>query len=118
MRRGYEFNYKPEGFQVDAHWGRLGATHSYVDVAAENVVLTAVKKPEDGYGLLLRFCEWAGKSGEAEIAVPDGAVSARLTNLMEEPYGNDLQIKAGTLLVPFHPFEIVSVRVNYPSPSP
>jgi alpha-mannosidase len=114
MRRGYEFNYELEGFQADAHGGRLGANHSYVDVTAENVVLTALKKTEDGDGLLLRFCEWAGKSGEAEIAVPEGAVSARLTNLMEEPYGNDLQIKDGKLVVPFHPFEIVSVRVNYP----
>ena len=117
MRRGYEFNYKLEGSQVDAHGGRLGANHSYVSVAAESVVLTALKKAEDGDGLLLRFCEWAGKSGEAEITVPEGAVSARVTNLMEEPSGNDLQLKDGKLVVPFHPFEIVSVRLNYPSAS-
>jgi alpha-mannosidase len=118
MRRGYEFNYKLEGSQVDAHEGRLGANHSYVNVAPESVVLTALKKAEDGDALLLRFCEWAGKSGEAEIAVPEGTASARLTNLLEEPYGNDLQLKNGKLVVPFHPFEIVSVRLNYPSASP
>ena len=118
IRRAYEFNHKLEGFQVEAHGGRLAAEHSYVDVTSDSVVLTAMKKTEDGDGLLLRFFEWAGKSGEAEIAVPEGAVSARLTNLMEEPYGNDLQLKNGKLVVPFHPFEIVSVRVNYPSLSP
>jgi alpha-mannosidase len=117
MRRGYEFNYKLQGFQVEAHRGRLGADHSYVNVASDNVVLTAMKKTEDGDGLLLRFFEWAGKSGEAEVTVPEGAVSGRLTSLMEAPYGSDLQIKDGKLMVPFHPFEIVSVRVNYPSVS-
>jgi len=117
MRRGYEFNYKLEGSQADAHAGRLGVSHSYVDFTAESLVLTALKKTEDGDGLLLRFFESAGKSGEAKIMLPEGAVTARLTNLMEEPYGSDLQIKGGTLVVPFHPFEIVSVRVNYPSPS-
>jgi alpha-mannosidase len=79
------------------------------------LVLTGLKKTEDGDGLLLRFFEWWGKSGDAEIAVPEGPVSARLTNLMEEPYGNDLRIKNGKLVVPFHPFEIVSIRVYYPS---
>jgi hypothetical protein len=49
------------------------------------------------------------------VMVPEGPVSARLTNLMEEPYGNDLRTKNGKLVVPFHPFEIVSIRVNYPS---
>ena len=88
-----------------------------MDITAESVVLTALKKTEDGDGLLLRFCEWAGKNGEAEIVLPEGAVSARLTNLLEEPYGSDLQLKNRKLVVPFHPFEIVSVRVNYPPTS-
>jgi alpha-mannosidase len=117
VRRGYEFNYKLQGSQVEAHDGRLGAEHSYVNVNADNVVLTAMKKTEDADGLLLRFFEWAGKTGGAEIAVPEGAVSARLTNLMEAPYGNDLSIKNGKIKVHFHPFEIVSVLVSYASPS-
>jgi alpha-mannosidase len=96
IRRGYEFNYKLEGSQADAHGGRLGASHSYVDFTAESLVLTALKKTEDGDGLLLRFFEWAGKSGEANIVLTEGAVTARLTNLMEEHYGNDLQITMQT----------------------
>jgi len=116
VRRGYEFNYKLEGFQVQAHAGRLGPEHSYVNLGSDNVVLTALKKTEDGDGLLLRFYEWAGQAGNVVVNVPEGAVSARQTNLMEEAYGNDLTIQNGKLAVPVHPFEIVSVRVSYPPP--
>jgi alpha-mannosidase len=117
IRRGYEFNYKLEAYQAEAHGGRMGADHSYVNVASDNVVLTAVKKTEDGDGLLLRLFEWAGKSGDTEITVPEGAVSAQMTNLMEAAYGNEIQIKDSRLKIPVHPFEIVSVRVNYASPA-
>jgi alpha-mannosidase len=116
VRRGYEFNYKMEGRQVQAHTGRLGAEHSYVNLNSDDLALTSVKKTEDGDGLLLRFYEWAGKSGEAEISVPEGATSARQTNLMEEASGDDLPMNNGKIKVAFHPYEIVSVRVSYPSP--
>jgi alpha-mannosidase len=106
-----------EAFQAESHDGRMGADHSYINIASDNVVLTAMKKTEDGEGLLLRLFEWAGKSGDTEITVPEGAVSAQLTNLMEAPYGNEIQMKNGKLKIPVHPFEIVSVRVNYALPT-
>ena len=102
---------------MQAHEGRLGAAHSYAKIDPDNLVLTAMKKTEDGNALLLRFYEWAGQSGNAEVTVPEGAQSARLTNLMEAPYGDDLPVKDGRIMVPFHPFEIVCVQVNYPSSS-
>src|ERR1700674_1308202 len=48
VRRGYEFNYPLRAQQVDAHEGALPAKHSFVGVTGDNVVLTAVKKAEDG----------------------------------------------------------------------
>jgi len=113
VRRGYEFNYKLKAMQVEAHEGKMPAEHSFASTGAENVVLTAMKKTEDGDALLLRFYEWAGKSGDAELSVPEGALSAKLADLMEEPSGEDLPIKADKITVPVHPFEIVSVRVAY-----
>jgi alpha-mannosidase len=76
-------------------------------------VLTAVKKIEDGDGLLFRLYEWGGQSGNVTITVPPNATSATLTNLMEEPAGSALPVSGGKVVVPVHPFEIVSVRVNY-----
>lgn len=118
VRKGYEFNYKLQAKQVQAHDGQLPAEHSYVGIPQENVVLTAVKKAEDGNSVLLRFYEWMGRGGDVQINVPTGASSAILTNLMEEPQGASLPVTDNKVTVPVHPFEIVSVRVDYPQHDP
>ena len=115
VRRGYEFNAHLRALPVSPHRGAWGAELSFAGVEQDNVVLTAVKKAEDGEALLFRFYEWAGKNGEVQLAVPAGAASATLTNLMEQAEGGPLEIsRDGKVRVPVHPFEIVSVRVNYP----
>ena len=113
VRRGYEFNYKLQAQQLTAHEGKLGPEHSYAAFDTRNVVLTAMKKTEDGDGLLLRFYEWGGQSGSVQLTVPSNATSATLTNLMEEPFGGPLAMAGNRVTVPVHPYEIVSVRVNY-----
>ncbi len=113
VRRGYEFNYPLRAFQVEAHDGSLAAQHSFVSVEGDNVVLTALKKSEDGDALLLRFYEWAGKTGDVRVQLPEGARSASLTNLMEKSEGGPLAIANHQVTVPVHPYEIVSVRVEF-----
>jgi len=114
VRRGYEFNYKLSASQVTAHAGMLGATQSFVDIKQDDVILTALKKSEDGGALLLRFYEWAGQTGEVQVTVPKGATDAQRTNLMEQPEGPLLPItNTNQVSVRVHPYEIVSLRVNY-----
>jgi alpha-mannosidase len=118
VRRGYEYNYKLQALQIGTHAGSLPSRHSFVTLGAQNVVLTALKKAEDGDALIFRFYEWAGKEGEVRVQVPEGAKSARLANLQEVQEGSPLSIEAGnTISVPSHPYEIVTVRVEYPSPT-
>src|SRR5579871_549782 len=115
VRRGYEFNYKLMALQVPGHAGVLPASHSFVGIKQDDVVLTAVKKAEDSDSLLLRFYEWAGQDGKVEIQVPNGASEAHLTNLMEQQEGSEIPMtNMEWLTVPVHPYEIVSVRVDFP----
>ena len=117
VRHGYDFNYKLQAMQVQAHDGKWPTRQSLVTIEPENVVLTAVKKAEDSDALILRFYEWAGKSSEVRINVPAGASAATLTNLMEQPEGSPLNVTAsGQITVPIHPYEIQSVHVDYPQP--
>jgi alpha-mannosidase len=113
-RVGYEFNYKLRASQVESHTGSLPAEHSYVSVAPENVVLTALKKAEDDNGLIFRVVEWAGKQSNVVFTVPPGATSATETNLMEKPVGSPLTVTGDKVTVPIHPYEILSIRVDYP----
>jgi alpha-mannosidase len=114
VRRGYEFNFPLSAMQVESHEGKRSAEHSFVTIGDPNVVLTAMKKADDATALILRFYEWAGTSGNVQIGVPPGATSATLTNLMEQPERSALPVVANHVTVPVHPYEIVTVRVDYP----
>ncbi len=113
VRHGYEFNYKLQAMQVMPHAGPLPIQHSYVSVSPENVVLTALKKAEDDNGLIFRMYEWAGKTAEVKVHLPEGASSATVTNMMEKAEGSPLTVSGGEVSVPIHPFEILTLRVDY-----
>lgn len=117
VHRGWEYNFPLEAVATTAHAGTLPAEHSFASVSPENVVLTAVKKAEDADGLIFRAYEWAGKSSTAEFHVPAGATGATVTNLMETPEGSPLQVAGDVVKVPIHPYEIITIQVNYPAKS-
>jgi len=118
VRHGYEYNYPLTAVVTTAHAGSLPASHSFASVGPENVVLTAVKKAEDAKGLIFRVYEWAGKETTAEFHVPPGATGATVTNLMETPEGAPLAVVGDVVKAPIHPYEILTIRVDYPNGGP
>ena len=118
VRHGYEYNYPLTAVVTTAHPGTLPASHSFASVGPENVVLTAVKKAEDAKGLIFRVYEWAGKESIAEFDVPPGATGATVTNLMETPEGAPLAVVGDVVKAPIHPYEILTIRVDYPNGGP
>jgi len=118
VRHGWEYNYPLTAVVTTAHPGSLPAEHSFASVSPENVVLTAVKKAEDANGLIFRVYEWAGKQSTVEFHVPPGATSATVTNMMEIPEGDPLAVTGDAVKVPIKPFEILTIRVDYPNTGP
>jgi len=118
VRHGYEYNYPLTAVVTTAHAGSLPASHSFASVAPENVVLTAMKKAEDTKGLIFRVYEWAGKATTAEFHVPPGATGATVTNLMETPEGAPLAVVGDVVKAPIHPYEILTIRVDFPNGGP
>jgi alpha-mannosidase len=115
VRHGYEYNYPLTAVATTAHAGPLPAEHSFASASPENVVLTAIKKAEDAQGLIFRVYEWAGKEGTVEFHVPPGATSATVTNMQETPEGGPLAVTGDVVKAPIHPYEILTVRVDYPN---
>jgi alpha-mannosidase len=115
MRHGWEYDYPLQAVVTTAHPGSLPAEHAFASVEPDNVVLTAVKKAEDANGLIFRVYEWAGKESTAVFHVPPGATSATVTNLMEQPEGSPLSVAGDVVKVPIHPYEILTIRVDYPT---
>ena len=118
VRHGYEYNYPLTAVATTAHTGSLPASHSFASVSPENVVLTAVKKAEDANGLIFRVYEWAGKDATVEFHVPPGATSATVTNLQETPDGSPLTVTGNVVRAPIKPYEILTIRVDYPDGGP
>jgi len=118
VRHGYEYNYPLTAVVTTAHTGSLPASHSFASVSPENVVLTAVKKAEDANGIIFRVYEWAGKDTTAEFHIPPGATSATVTNMQETPEGSALPVTGDVVKVPIHPYEILTIRVDYPNGGP
>ncbi|MFZ0393936.1 MAG: glycoside hydrolase family 38 C-terminal domain-containing protein [Terracidiphilus sp.] len=114
VRRGWEYNYPLTAVVTTAHGGSLAAEHSFASAEPENVVLTAVKKAEDANGLIFRVYEWAGKSATVTFHVPPGATGATVTNLMETPEGAPLGVEGGVVKAAIKPYEILTIRVDYP----
>jgi len=113
VRHGYEYNYPFASRQVSAHSGILPPQYSFVSVQPDNVVLTAMKKAEDSQSLIFHAYEWAGRSSNLRLTVPPGPAGAILTNLLEQSQGSPLTITGNQLSAPIHPFEILSLRVDY-----
>ncbi|MFZ0745268.1 MAG: glycoside hydrolase family 38 C-terminal domain-containing protein [Terracidiphilus sp.] len=118
IRHGWEYNYPLTAVVTTAHPGSLPAEHSFASAEPENVVLTAVKKAEDAKGLIFRVYEWAGKDSTVTFHVPPGATGATVTNMMETPEGNPLDVTGDVVKVPIHPYEILTIRVDYPDGGP
>ena len=118
VRHGYEYNYPLTAVVTTAHAGSLPVEHSFASVEPENVVLTAVKKAEDEKGLIFRAYEWAGKDATVEFHVPPGAKGATETNLMETAEGSALPVTGDVVKAPIHPYEILTIRVDYPQGGP
>jgi alpha-mannosidase len=115
VRHGWEYDYPLQAVVTTAHAGTLPPEHSFASVSPDNIVLTAVKKAEDANGLIFRAYEWAGKETNAEFYVPPGATGATVTNLMEQPEGGPLVVSGDVVKVPIHPYEILTIRVDYPT---
>jgi alpha-mannosidase len=117
VRHGYDFNYHLTAMEIAPHTGTLPATLSFLNVDSDNVVVTAVKKTEDGNGLLVRFYEWAGKPTRVKLTLPRGILSASQSSLMEKPEGSPLPVSdSRQVTVAVTPFEIQTVIIRY-SPS-
>jgi len=77
----------------------LAESRSFLSLSAGNMVVTAVKKSEDGHEVIVRFYETEGKSSSRVRISAEGTLSgARRTNLIEEDCGRLEHDREGTTL--------------------
>lgn len=112
--RAYELNYRLLAVVTVAHEGSLPSAHSFVQIEPANVILSAVKKAEDGDAVIFRFYEFEGKPSQVRLRLPEVAITASQTNLMEkEEKTLSLGANGREIVVPIGRYEIASVKVSF-----
>jgi alpha-mannosidase len=117
-RQGWDFNYKLIALQIEKHTGSLPAEHSFFRVEPNNIILTTVKKAEGSGALILRYYEWAGRDTQVKINLPDGAISAVVTNLMEVPEGAPIPVRNNSITIQAKPYSIDTIEVTFKGTGP
>ncbi len=115
VRRGFEFNHPLIRLSAEAHEGRRPASGAFVTVGAPIVVLTVIKRAEDGDRLVARMYETNGEAGSARLELSGlGIRKASVTNLLER-HAKELHVEAegkdARIIVPFGPAEIVTIEM-------
>jgi alpha-mannosidase len=119
VRLGQDMNDVLLAAQMEAHTGELPSKRGFVTVDALNVLLSSVKRSEDGKSLVLRFYEATGKAATVHVTLPfaGSAIAAggvAEANLMEKQSGAAIPVKDGAVEFQMAPWEIKTLRVNAP----
>jgi alpha-mannosidase len=111
VRQGYELNTPLLAVVTTPHPGPLPASQSFVTVEPDNVVLSAIKKAEDGDAWIVRFYELAGRETQVQLRMPRAIARAQEANLLEQPE-RELTAQGQEVVAPTKPYEIKTVRVE------
>ena len=109
-RLGYEFNYPLMPVVVSARKGTQPA-YSFAGINKENIIMSALKKAEDGNGLVLRFYETMGRKTTVEIKFSAPVKSASETDMIERDL-RTLRVKGNSVKLSFNPYEIKTIKIT------
>ena len=76
--------------------------------SSDNVYCASIKKAERTDGLVMRFVEFRGKSGNIKITLPEWAKGACRVNMLERQE-QQIEFADGTAEIPLSPYEIATV---------
>jgi alpha-mannosidase len=85
---GHEMNLPLVARMLEPRAGEPVEARSFFGVEGNGVVLTAIKRSEDGHGLVLRLVESRGSEVEAWVTMPGEIESAIEVDLLERPLGD------------------------------
>ncbi len=111
VRRAREFNAPLIAVETGRHAGPRPARQAGVTLAPEALVLTGLKKAEDGDAWVLRWYDAGGKDTTAELTLPFAPKTAVLSNLLEED-GAPLPVSGRTVRVPTPHDGLVTIKVT------
>jgi alpha-mannosidase len=112
VRRGYEFNYPLIGEVTDAHKGDLLLQQSFIQLSPANLVLTGLKKAEDGNGWIVQWYDAKGEESEAVVSFPRQPRRVTFSNFLEEESAS-IPVEKNSVRVKTKKSSVVTLKVSF-----
>jgi alpha-mannosidase len=107
VQEGFRFNEPMRLAATDA----AEASHSWLQIDNESLIIDTVKKAEDSSHLIVRLYEAHGTRGSARLSSTLPVKSARLCNLLEDN-GKELDWQGDAVDFSFTPFQVVTLKLS------
>jgi alpha-mannosidase len=98
-------------FAVPKHAGTLGKSFSLLELGSDQVAIQAIKRAEDGQGVVVRLQELLGQEARVRLSTPFAIAAAQELNGVEKTIA-PLPIEGRTLRLDFLPYQIRSVGLS------
>lgn len=108
---GYDVNVPLRAQFVPVQEGALSLTHSYFKLDKPNLIIEAVKRAEDGDGIIVRLYEAYRRRGTTKLAINGLCGRATRCDLLERDQ-HEIPVRGGVVEIPFRPFEIITLRLR------
>jgi alpha-mannosidase len=110
-QNGHAFNLPLVARVIQQQSGALPPTHSFLSVEPARVMVSALKKSEDGEAWILRLYESTGKPATATISLPFAAKTVSEVNLIEWEE-KPLALSGQKLVVSLGAWEVKTIRIG------
>jgi len=114
QKEGLAFNNPLTAFsgKTSATTATLPASQSFLKISPENIVVSTLKKAEDGNGSIVRFYETEGKFAKARLTGFKPFSKVTLTDMLEYDEKALSLNDDGSIDVSVKPYEILTIRVQ------
>jgi alpha-mannosidase len=115
-RSGYAMNLPLQVIATDEHEGALPPSKGFLHVESPNVMVSGLKKAEEGDAIVLRLYEMEGEQTQARVMLDSALVGddpdVTEADLLERPLAqNTARYQAGALIVDIGPFGLATVMI-------
>ncbi len=112
VRKGYEFNNPLIAVMNDIHKGGLSLSKSFVQLDADNLILTQIKKAEDSDAWIVQWYEAEGRDTNANLILPFTPNKVFISNFLEEEK-EQLFFEKNLVTVPTKKNSVVTLKIYF-----
>ena len=112
VQRGNEYNNPLLAVLTDSHPGKLPPSNSFARLTPSNLVLTTIKKAEDGDSWVIQWYDCAGQDSRAVLELPLKPKKAFLSNFLEED-GSPVVPNGKSIVVDTKRHTVQTIKVSF-----